>query len=166
MIASGRVIGSLIVGEIGACRSFSPEEVTLVEVMANSAASAVANALLAEEIEFSRACWQHTFDATSDMILVVDDQGKVLRANASLALHYGVTAQELLGEECERLISRTDLKVLSRVTKSGQPVTVKDSAVYGEPCEVTAFPFAEAPGEAGAVVIRAKAMSEQSRKAA
>lgn len=167
MIASGEVTGTLMLGETGARRTFSAEDVTLFEVMANSAASAVANAVLAEDMDASRASWQRTFDAIGDMIVVVDDHGKVLQANASVASQLGVSSRELLGEECERLVPGTHEELLRQVIDSGARTALNNVAIGGELCEVTAFPLAQAMGEPDAVVICAKVIrSSQHREAA
>lgn len=156
MIANGDAIGGLFLAERGEHRSFSSEEVTLVEVVANAAASAVSNALLAEDVEVSRSYWQRTFDSISDMIVVVDASGKVLRANEAMASRLGASASDLLGEKCELLIPAIGEKMVKRVVSSGQAQEFGAITIAGEQCEVTAFPLSQASAKPDAVVIRAE----------
>ncbi|MBI5250172.1 MAG: PAS domain S-box protein, partial [Desulfomonile tiedjei] len=44
--------------------------------------------------------WERTFNAISDMVMVLDDQYKIIRANKATADAYGMSEQELVGRLC------------------------------------------------------------------
>jgi PAS domain-containing protein len=161
MVANGDVIGCLTLGEKGPPRPFTHDEITLVEVLANSAASAIANALLAEDIEVSRAYWQRTFDSISDMIMVVDTSGKILRANDAVASHFDTTAPSLLGVECERLVPELNAAVVRHAVSFGKPEDLGELQIADERCEVRVFPLSHASVDGDAVVVYAKIISEE-----
>lgn len=163
MIANDEVIGSVVLGETEARRSFTAEEVTLVQVVANSTASAVANALLAEDIETSRTYWQRTFDSIGDMIVVVDPSGAVVRANQALATCLQTTTCALMGEQCERLIPGTGDGVLKQVVSSGQSLDLGIQTIAGEQCAVRAYPLSQASGMADAAVVCAEIVTGEQR---
>ena len=163
MIANGDVIGVLFLVERDERRSFSPEEVTLVEVVTNAVAFAVSNALLSEDIEVSRAYWQRTFDSISDMILVVDTSGKVLRANEALASRLKVGATGLLGKQCDALIPAVGADLIEQVLSSSETCELGKMNIAGERCEVTAFPLLDASGKPDAIVICAAISSSKWR---
>jgi diguanylate cyclase (GGDEF)-like protein/PAS domain S-box-containing protein len=48
----------------------------------------------------AREEWEKTFDAIPDLILVVDNQHKILKANRALALKAGMKREELIGRFC------------------------------------------------------------------
>lgn len=163
MIANDDVIGALTLGETGARRSFTPDEIMLVEVVANSAASAVANALLAEDVEVSHTHWQRTFDSIGDVILVVDASGRVVRANEALASRLQTNPSALLGEECERLIQGVTPGLIKRVLASASHESLGQQEIAGEQCEVTVYPISHAPGKATAAVVYAKIITSERR---
>ena len=163
MMANGDVIGCLTLGEKGPARPFTHDEITLVEVLANSAASAIANALLAEDIEVSRAYWQRTFDSISDMIMVVDTSGKILRANDAVASRFDTTASSLLGVECERLIPDLNATVVRQVVSFGKPEDLGERHIADERCELRVFPLSHASVKGDAVVIYAKIVTDEQR---
>lgn len=166
MIVNDKVIGCMSLGEKGARRSFTPEEVTLAQVLANSAASAIYSALLDEDIQLSRAYWQRTFDAIRDPILVIDKLGRVLRANAAVASRHNTTTSSLLGEECERVVRGLDCSLISRVISSGRAEHLGRMEIAGCPCQVWASPLPSACGEPDAVVVHAVLTSAERKLAA
>jgi len=48
--------------------------------------------------------WERTFNAVSDLIMVLDDQHKILRANKAMADALGMREQELIGKPCFELV--------------------------------------------------------------
>jgi PAS domain-containing protein len=163
MIAHDDVIGVLVLGERGTRRSFSDEETLLVEVVANSAASAVCNALLTQDMEVSRAYWQRAFDAISDLILVVDASGKILRVNEAVASRLQTSASALLGESCEGFIPGLGDSQLKQIVTADHHKGLGSRDIAGERCEVTVFPLSRVSGGADAVVIYARIIANKGR---
>jgi PAS domain S-box-containing protein len=52
--------------------------------------------------------WQRTFDTISDMIMLVDPQNRIIRANRAMAMALGLPCQELLGRYCFECVHGTD----------------------------------------------------------
>ncbi len=48
--------------------------------------------------------WERTFNAISDLVMVLDDQHKILRANKAMAEALGMTEQEVTGKHCYELL--------------------------------------------------------------
>lgn len=48
--------------------------------------------------------WQETFDAISDLIMVLDNQHRILRANRSMIDALGMSEQEVIGKSCFELV--------------------------------------------------------------
>lgn len=166
MIVQDEAIGCMALGDTGARRSFAAQEVTLAQVLANSAASAVRSALLDEAVEVSRAYWQRTFDAISDPILVIDRAGRVLRANAAVASRLNTTTPLLLGEECERVVSGLHRNLVESVISGGRAKDLGRMEIGGLTCQVRAYPLTCRRGETGAVVVHAVPAAAERKLAA
>jgi PAS domain-containing protein len=41
--------------------------------------------------------WEYTFDAVPDMIAILDEEYRVVRANRAMAARFGVTPEECVG---------------------------------------------------------------------
>ncbi|MEN4029024.1 MAG: MEDS domain-containing protein [Methanobacterium sp.] len=52
--------------------------------------------------------WEQTFNAVPDLIVLLDDNHKVIRANKSMAETLGLTPEECVGLECYRVVHGTD----------------------------------------------------------
>ena len=63
------------------------------------------------EEEASRAAkdWEHTFDVVPDLIAIIDDKYRVVRANKAMATRLGVTPEECVGLTCYRVVHGTDV---------------------------------------------------------
>lgn len=166
MIVQDEAIGCMALGDTGARRSFAAQEVTLAQVLANSAASAVRSALLDEAVEVSRAYWQRTFDAISDPILVIDRAGRVLRANAAVASRLNTTTPLLLGEECERVVSGLHRNLVESVISGGRAKDLGRMEIGGLTCQVRAYPLTCRRGETRAVVLHAVPAAAERKLAA
>jgi diguanylate cyclase (GGDEF)-like protein/PAS domain S-box-containing protein len=52
--------------------------------------------------------WEQTFDAIPDIILVIDNEYKIVRANRALADKLGVKRESLIGKQCHNVIHGTE----------------------------------------------------------
>ena len=52
--------------------------------------------------------WKYTFDTVPDLIAIIDDKYRVVRANRAMAARLGVTPEECAGLTCYRAIHGTD----------------------------------------------------------
>jgi PAS domain S-box-containing protein len=63
----------------------------------------------AEEAAFQAAInWEHTFDAVPDLIAILDDHYRIVRANKAMAARLGLTPDDCAGLTCYRIIHGTD----------------------------------------------------------
>jgi PAS domain S-box-containing protein len=64
----------------------------------------------AEEEAFRAAKdWEHTFDVVPDLIDIIDDKYRVVRANKAMATRLRVTPEECVGLTCYRVVHGTDV---------------------------------------------------------
>jgi len=52
--------------------------------------------------------WEYTFDAVPDLIAILDEEYRVVRANRAMAARLGVTPEECAGLNCYRVVHGTD----------------------------------------------------------
>jgi two-component system NtrC family sensor kinase len=91
----------------GRARPLAAEDRDLLEAIAGHATMALENARLFTRIERSNRHWLEIFDAITDLIVVHDESGKVLRVNRSLAAMIGVAPGELIGVNMRALLALT-----------------------------------------------------------
>jgi two-component system NtrC family sensor kinase len=101
--AHGMTIGAVGVARHEA-RDFSEEDLRLLSTVATHAALALANAHFFSLVHSGKLQWETTFDALADGVAVVDQAGRVRRANRSLAAMLGVKLPDVIGKDLERLL--------------------------------------------------------------
>src|SRR3989449_7360612 len=92
----GTVIGTLVITDPRE-GVFVPEDVRLLSTLATHAAVVIANARFFEMVRRAKEQWETAFDALSEGIAVVDDEGRVRRANSALAGLLGVPLPSVVG---------------------------------------------------------------------
>jgi len=80
----GVVIGTLVITDPRQ-GVFVPEDIRLLSTLATHAAVVIANARFFEMVRRAKEQWETAFDALSEGIAVVDDEGRVRRSNRALA---------------------------------------------------------------------------------
>jgi PAS domain S-box-containing protein len=104
-----KAIGLLCIGS-AAKRSFESDEVDFLVNVSNLLGLAVGNASLIEEAATSRRQWLDTFNSIDDLILVHSDEGRVSRANRSLAWHLGLEPDFVESQLLRDLLKQGDLR--------------------------------------------------------
>ncbi len=98
----------MTIGAVGVARhegqDFSEEDLRLLSTVATHAALALANAHFFSLVHSGKLQWETTFDALADGVAVVDQAGRVRRANRSLAAMLGVKLPDVIGKDLERLL--------------------------------------------------------------
>jgi len=61
-----------------------------------------------EAIIQAKQQWERTFDSVPDLIMILDDKFRIMRANRSLADKLGVAPQELIGKLCYKVLHGTE----------------------------------------------------------
>ena len=92
----GTVIGTLIITDPRE-GVFVPEDIRLLSTLATHAAVVIANARFFEMVRRAKEQWETAFDALSEGIAVVDDEGHVRRSNRALASLLGMPLQNVVG---------------------------------------------------------------------
>jgi two-component system NtrC family sensor kinase len=103
--ARGETLGALVVGYRSE-HSFTSEEETLLEGLAELAAMALDHARLFETVESAKRIWERTFDAIPDGIIVHDQHMQIVRCNAHAALMMDMQPAEAIGLTCADAFAR------------------------------------------------------------
>jgi PAS domain S-box-containing protein len=161
--AHGMTIGAVGVAKAGD-RGFTEEDIRLLSTVATHAAMALANAHFFSLVHSGKLQWETTFDALADGMAVVDEAGRVRRANRSLATMLGAKVPDVIGKELEGLLfgASPELKGLldtARRETRCPPLTVR-SATLNRILRVTASAIS-ADVAAGWVAILLEDVTEQ-----
>jgi two-component system NtrC family sensor kinase len=116
----GSVIGTLIITDPRE-GVFVPEDIRLLSTLATHAAVVIANARFFEMVRRAKEQWETAFDALSEGIAVVDDEGRVRRSNRALASLLGTPLQNVVGTPLgEALLGKPNaLQELLAATRRG-----------------------------------------------
>src|SRR5881394_4260236 len=94
--AHGVVIGTLVIADPRE-GVFVSDDLRLLSTLATHAAVVIANARFFEMVRRAKEQWETAFDALSEGIAVVDDEGHVRRSNRALASLLGMPLQNVVG---------------------------------------------------------------------
>src|SRR5712692_7872662 len=116
----GAVIGTLLITDPRE-GVFVPDDVRLLSTLATHAAVVIANARFFEMVRRAKEQWETAFDALSEGIAVVDDEGRVQRSNRALASLLGMPLQNVVGTPLgEALLGKPNaLQELLAATRRG-----------------------------------------------
>src|SRR6266550_910890 len=117
----GTVIGTLIITDPRE-GVFVPEDIRLLSTLATHAAVVIANARFFEMVRRAKEQWETAFDALSEGIAVVDDEGRVRRSNRALASLLGMPLQNVIGTPlADALLGKSNaLQELLAATRRGE----------------------------------------------
>src|SRR6266436_3569301 len=101
---------------------FVPEDIRLLSTLATHAAVVIANARFFEMVRRAKEQWETAFDALSEGIAVVDDEGRVKRSNRALADLLNTPLQNVVGTPLgEALLGKPNaLQELLTATRRGE----------------------------------------------
>jgi len=150
--AHGVVVGTLVIANPRG-GGFAAEDIRLLSTVATHAAIVIANARFFEMVRHAKEQWETAFDSLSEGIAVVDDAGRVRRANRSLAAMLGAPIPGVIGRELvEALVGTSpplvDVLAAARAGDRVQPIVLR-STTLGRAIRVTAARI-PAPGAGGA----------------
>ncbi|HEX4627243.1 MAG TPA: GAF domain-containing protein, partial [Gemmatimonadales bacterium] len=94
----GVVVGTLVIANPRE-GGFGPEDARLLSTVATHAAIVIANARFFEMVRHAKEQWETAFDALSEGIAVVDDAGRVRRANRAFASLLGAPLPAVIGRD-------------------------------------------------------------------
>jgi PAS domain S-box-containing protein len=159
----GRTLGVLILCSIDP-EYFSDERTKLFQVFANQAAIAIENSLLIEELEDtnkklgeqallasrSEKEWQKSFDSVTDLICIIGQNFRILRANQAFKENFSLSENELKNRTCHDLLgtcSRDYCPHLESIRKK-MPVTQElHDEKTGKILQLSFFPYDSPEGD-------------------
>ncbi len=154
--AHGVVVGTLVVTDPRG-GSFAPEDIRLLSTVATHAAVVIANARFFEMVRRAKEQWETAFDALSEGIAVVDEAGRVRRANRSLAEMLGGPLPKLIGAHlCHALLGESEalMSLLEEARRDEHPPPlVARSDVLGRTLRINAARIATTTPEQSVVVL-------------
>jgi two-component system NtrC family sensor kinase len=161
--AHGIVVGTLVaVDPPGG--EFTADGVRLLSTVATHAAVVIANARFFEMVRRGKEQWETAFDALREGLAVVDTEGRVVRANRSLATLLGGPLPRLIGEQLATplLGSSHGLANLLAHVRRGErpPALVTRSAPLARTLRISAAPILST-GPQRHVVILVEDVTEQ-----
>lgn len=130
--AQGVVTGAIVA--VDAPDPFGPDHLRLLSTVAAHAAVVLTNARLFDQLRTGKEQWESTFDALADGVAVLDDTGRIQRANRALAALLGQSLPQVVGRDlAEELFGRPSaLADLYRVARRGErtaPVIQRSEAL-------------------------------------
>jgi two-component system NtrC family sensor kinase len=166
--AHGVVVGSLVIADPRG-GVFAPEDMRLLSTVATHAAVVIANARFFEMVRRAKDQWETAFDALSEGIAVVDERGRVRRANRSLAELMGGPLPKLIGEDfCGALLGRSPAltELLDHARRGDRPpALVTRSEALGRMLRINAARIAGAAPEPSVVVLVEDVTDQQAMEA-
>src|SRR5216110_3018848 len=152
----GTVIGTLIITDPRE-GVFVPEDIRLLSTLATHAAVVIANARFFEMVRRAKEQWETAFDALSEGIAVVDDEGRVRRSNRALASLLNMPLQNVVGTPLgEALLGKPnalqDLLVATRRGDRPAPLVARSERL-GRAVRVNVAPIPGASTEQSIVVM-------------
>ncbi len=144
---------------------FTTEDLWLLSTVATQAAVVLTNSRFVEMFRQGKEEWETTFDALSEGIAVVGDDGRIRRANRALAILLGVSEPTLINEPFSQLLfqapaSVEDLLEASRRGESRPALTVR-SEKLGRTLRLAAARFPPEREGAVSVVVLVEDVTEQ-----
>jgi two-component system NtrC family sensor kinase len=159
----GVVVGTLVIANPREGR-FGPEDTRLLSTVATHAAIVIANARFFEMVRHAKEQWETAFDALSEGIAVVDDAGRVRRANRAFASLVGAPIPAVIGRDLvEALLGPSPaLSELIAAARDGgrpQPLVFR-SAPLGRAIRVNAARI-PAPAQERSLVVLVEDFTDQ-----
>jgi two-component system NtrC family sensor kinase len=154
--AHGVVVGTLVIADARA-GVFVAEDLRLLSTLATHAAVVIANARFFEMVRRAKEQWETAFDALSEGIAVVDDEGRVRRANRALASLLGSTLPSVVGTHLGNALfgkSHALLELLDAARRGDNPpALVARSERLGNTMRVNAARIPSATRDESVVVL-------------
>jgi len=121
-----------------------------------------------EEVRDTAAQWQATFDAVQDIVLLLDNDFRILRANRAAAQFLGVPLDKIVGQHCHDVVHGTSTPPadcpFARMRHSRRPEEVEVLARPGGPwLTISVAPLFDEKGELAQVVHVARDITQRKR---
>ncbi|MEE9471128.1 MAG: ATP-binding protein, partial [Gemmatimonadota bacterium] len=131
--AHGMTVGAIAVVKESA-EPYSEDDLRLLSTVATHAAMAFANARFFALVHSGKLQWETTFDALADGVAVVDETGRVRRANRALAEMIGTKLPDLIGLDLSTILvggssELADLIATARGGSRPPPLTFRSTTL-------------------------------------
>ncbi len=161
-----RIIGVLDIGDLKRSRRFGAREIAILERLAQQAVVAIENARLFGQVLRSKSEWEHTFDSMSDLVAVLDLEGRIVRANRALLRRLGLPPGQALRRSCGDVLGDGGAAwggcPHRRALRAAAPVALEvEDEKLGGTYSVNVFPVRDADGQVIGTVHIARDITEQ-----
>jgi two-component system, NtrC family, sensor kinase len=161
--APGGLVGTLVIANPRG-GAFAPEDIRLLSTVATQAAVVIANARFFEMVRRAKEQWETAFDSLSEGIAVVDEAGRVRRANRSLAAMLDAPIPAVIGRDLGAALlgpasALSDLLAAVRQEGRAQPLVAR-SETLGRMIRVNAARI-PAPAHDQSVVVLVEDVTDQ-----
>jgi two-component system, NtrC family, sensor kinase len=161
--AHGALVGTLVIAD-PRDGAFAPEDIRLLSTVGTHAAIVIANARFFELVRRAKEQWETAFDSLSEGMAVVDEAGRVRRANRSLATLLGTPIPGVIGLDLGTALlgpsaALSELLAAVRREDRVQPLVVR-SATLGRMIRVNAARI-PAPAHDQMVVVLVEDVTDQ-----
>jgi PAS domain S-box-containing protein len=164
LIVKGLFRGVLCIHQTDRLRSWTEDELSLVQTVAERLAIGMAQAELFEMVAKGKSEWETTFDAMSDGIFIFDRAGRLKRVNRAGAAMEASHPRGLLGRRCcdvLRTTSEASTCVVEQAIEEGRSVTIEVTPDrLNRPILVSIEPVVDKQGLVTAAVCTARDLSE------
>ncbi|HEV2827045.1 MAG TPA: PAS domain S-box protein [Pyrinomonadaceae bacterium] len=164
LMIKGMFRGVLCIHQTDRLRSWTEDELSLVQSVAERLAIGMAQAELFEMVAKAKSEWETTFDAMSDGIFIFDRGGRLKRVNRAGAAMEASHPRGLLGRRCcdvLRTTSETSSCVVEQAIEEGRSVTIEVTPDrLNRPILVSIEPVIDKQGAVTAAVCTARDLSE------
>jgi len=142
-----RLIGVIAASSAEPGRRFLEEDLRALRLLANPAAIAIENARLFGEVSRVKSEWENTFDATVELIAVLDPSRRVVRANRAFLQRHAAIPGGVLGRTCRELAGEAADCGQRCCLALGRAVTEERETAEGAAYLQTCSPFRSDQGE-------------------
>ena len=164
LIVKGLFRGVLCIHQTDRVRSWTEDELSLVQSVAERLTIGMAQAELFEMVAKAKSEWETTFDAMSDGIFIFDRAGRLKRVNRAGAAMEQSHPRGLLGRRCcdvLRTTSEDSTCVVEQAIEEGRSVTIEVTPDrLNRPILVSIEPVVDKQGAVTAAVCTARDLSE------
>ncbi len=132
LVAKNRVLGAIILGETERFRRFTEEEVELASTIAGSAAGAIENARLYEEIWRTKNFLESVIESSADAIITTDLDGRITSFSRGAEELFGRSAADMIGRQVAELYPekmRKDREIWLQMLREGETLRNVKSTV-------------------------------------
>lgn len=165
LIARDRTIGVLSL-ESHHLDAFSPEEETLLTILASQIAIAIENAQLYEQLLRSKNWLEEVFNAITDNISLLSPAYDILMVNRATTQRYHTTPEGLLGKKCYQVYRERDQPCedcpipVAVESKSPAWAEITVPTAIGEIIQMHAYPLLDEAGEVTGIINYGRIVTE------